>query len=135
MDLDFKKLEQTQHMLEWLSENPFQEMIIALENMFTQQSATTKLLSFKISGEPEWLTGAKKVEKSEQMVLVRVGLAVPCDFTLKDQTGIHHLSAIFTWVGTDLDQHPKTQMWVDLDQTIQDYCANGKLKSRIYEGD
>lgn len=135
METNFNKLEQTQHMLKWFSEQPFQDIVDSVENMFIQQSATTRLIRFEIMSEPEWLTGGKQSEASNKIIVVRCGLAVSCDFTLQDDSGRYDLNGIFTWVATHLDQKPITQMWMDLNGTMQTLGKDGLLAKRIYELD
>ena len=131
MTTNFEKLAPTQHMLAWLSDNPFEEIISTLTKKFVQQSASTKMLDFEITDEPEWLTGGKKSAEDE-MIVVRTGFAVPCSCTLQDDNGTYHLNGIFTWVGVNLDTKPRTKMWMDLDGTIEEFGKEGLLMKRIY---
>ena len=132
MNKDFKKLIETEHMLKWFSNNPFEEIISTITEMFVKQSASTKMLNFEITNEPEWLSGGKEIEDNK-MILVRSGMAVSCEFTLQDNNGTYNLNGILTWVGVNLDTNPRTNMWMDLDGNIEDFGKNGLLKSRIYE--
>lgn len=134
MTTNFDKLAETKHMLDWFSDNPFEEITSTLERMFMQQSASTKMLAFEITSEPQWLTGGRKTEDGK-MILVRCGLAVACDFTLKDDNGIYDLNGIFTWVGVGLDSEPITRMWMDLDGTLEEFGQEGALRERMFELD
>ena len=134
MNKDFKKLIETEHMLKWFSNNPFEEIISTITYMFIKQSPSTKMLNFEIVNEPEWLSGGKETEDNK-MIIVRSGMAVTCNFTLQDNNGTYNLNGILTWVGVNLDTNPKTNMWMDLDGNIEDFGENGLLKSRIYELD
>ncbi len=134
MKTNFEKLEETKHMLEWFSDSPFEEITSTLERMFMQQSASTKMLSFEITSEPHWLTGGRKTDDNK-MILVRCGLAVACDFTLKDDNGVYDLNGVFTWVGVGLDNEPITRMWMDLDGTLDEFGKDGILRERIFELD
>ncbi len=122
-------------MLEWFSRNPFNEIISTLTEMFIKQSPSTKMLDFEITNEPEWLTVGRKTEDDNKVVLIRSGMAVTCDFTLQDNNGTYNLNGVFTWVGVNLDTKPKTNMWMDLDGTIEEFGKNGLLNNRIYELD
>lgn len=133
MKTNFKKLLATKHMLNWLSNHPFDEIIATLSQLFIQQSASTKMLDFEITSEPEWLTGAKKTADKTKIIVVRCGLAVACHFTLQDNNGTYNLNGILTWVGVNLDENPKTNMWMDLDGTLAHFGKNGLLNERIYE--
>ncbi|WP_294675195.1 hypothetical protein [uncultured Fluviicola sp.] len=134
MKTNFEKLEETKHMLEWFSDSPFEEITSTLERMFRQQSASTVMLSFEITSEPHWLTGGRKTDDNK-MILVRCGLAVACDFTLKDDNGVYDLNGVFTWVGAGLDSQPVTRMWMDLDGTLDEFGKDGILRERIFELD
>ena len=134
MNKDFKKLIKTEHMLKWFSNNPFEEIISTITDMFIKQSPSTKMLNFEITNEPEWLSGGKETEDNK-MIIVRSGMAVTCEFTLQDNNGTYNLNGILTWVGVNLDTNPKTNMWMDLDGNIENFGKNGLLKSRIYELD
>lgn len=134
MKTNFEKLEETKHMLEWFSDSPFEEITSTLERMFRQQSASTVMLSFEATSEPHWLTGGRKTDDNK-MILVRCGLAVACDFTLKDDNGVYDLNGVFTWVGAGLDSEPVTRMWMDLDGTLDEFGKDGILRERIFELD
>lgn len=134
MITNFEKLEETKHMLDWFSDSPFEEITSTLERMFRQQSASTKMLSFEITSDPHWLTGGRKTE-DKKMILVRCGMAVACDFTLKDDNGVYDLNGVFTWVGAGLDDQPVTRIWMDLDGALDEFGKDGILKERIFELD
>lgn len=53
MKTDFEKLLESKHMLEFLSPNPFEEILSSVTNMFIQQSPSVQLLQFKITGDPD----------------------------------------------------------------------------------
>lgn len=136
MQTNFDKLAETKHMLDWFSDNPFEEITSTLERMFIQQSASTKMLSFEITSEPQWLTGGRKSdEDSTKIILVRCGMAVACAFTLKDDNGVYDLNGVFTWVGVGLDSEPITRMWMDLDGTLEEFGSEGELRERMFELD
>jgi hypothetical protein len=136
MTTNFDKLAETKHMLDWFSDNPFKEITSTLERMFIQQSESTKMRSFEITSEPQWLTGGRKSDEDEtKIILVRCGMAVACDFTLKDDNGVYDLNGIFTWVGVGLDNEPITRMWMDLDGTLEEFGSEGALRERMFELD
>jgi hypothetical protein len=105
-----------------------------VEKMFIQQSPSTRMLSFEITSNPQWLTGGKKTE-DDKITLVRSGLAVTCNFILQDDNGTYDLKGVFTWVGSNLDIEPITRVWMDIDGTLDKFGKDGLLKSRIYELD
>ena len=135
MKTDFEKLLESKHMLEFLSPNPFEEILSSVTNMFIQQSSSVQLLQFKITGDPDWLSGAKPADHQNDVILVRTGFAVMCDFSLQDNDGVYDLKGIFTWVGANLDETPITKMWMDLDGHLNEFGKDGKLQQRIYELD
>ncbi|MRM83152.1 hypothetical protein D1003_04840 [Riemerella anatipestifer] len=130
--INFQKLKSTRHMLEWLSEEPFDAILSSVEEMFCEQRADTKLLSFKVTSEPQWLTGGKKVEESQEMIVVRCGVAFSCEFILKNGNEEHLLKGVFSWVGIHMDTQPTTKMWMDLDGTLEEFGKEGRLMERIY---
>ncbi|MEW5677214.1 hypothetical protein ABGT15_12945 [Flavobacterium enshiense] len=135
MKTNFEKLIETKHMLEWFSDEPFEEITSTIEEMFIKQSPNTKMLSFEITSNPQWLTGSRKSENNDNVILVRSGIAVTCNFTLENNDNIYDLNGVFTWVGTNLDSNPITNMWMDLDGTLEEFGQEGMLKERIYELD
>lgn len=133
MKTNFEKLEPTKHMLEWLSDEPFEEITATTEELFIRQSPSTKMLSFEVISEPQWLTGGRKNEEDEtKVILVRCGMAVACDFTLQDDNGTYDLTGVFTWVGANMDTNPQTRIWMDLDGTLEEFGMEGELRERIF---
>jgi hypothetical protein len=135
MNTNFEKLIETKHMLDWFSNEPFDEITSTIEEMFNKQSPGTKMLSFEVTSQPQWLTGGRKSDNDGSIILVRSGLACACKFTLQDHNECYHLNGILTWVGTNLDSEPITNMWLDLDGTLEEFGQKGMLKVRIYELD
>ena len=70
--MNFDKLKETEHMLQQFSNEPFKEIAARVEQMFIQQSPTTKLLDFIVTTEPQWLTSVKG-NSDDQVVLVKAG--------------------------------------------------------------
>ncbi len=132
MKTDFDKLQATKHMLAWLSNSPFEEMIATITDMFAKQSPNTKMLSFEITDNPDWLTGGTQTSDN-RMTVTRCAMAVLCEFTLQNDDGVYPLKGVFSWVGVNLDSKPKTKMWMDLDGTIEEFGGTGLLQQRIYE--
>ncbi len=119
-------------MLEWFSDNPFEDLITILTRMFVRHSPSTKIIDFEITNEPEWLTGGRKIEDDNKVIVTRSGMAVACDLTLQDNNGTYKLNGIFTWVGVNLDTNPITNMWMDLDGSMEEFGKDGLLNERIY---
>ena len=51
-EMNFDKLMETKHILQWFSNEPFKEIAVKVEQMFIQQSSSTKLLDFVVTSEP-----------------------------------------------------------------------------------
>lgn len=132
MKVNFEKLIDTKHMLEWFSDEPFEEITATIEAMFIKQAPDTKMLRFEVTSSPQWFTGGRKSEHTDKMILLRSGLAVTCNFTLQNNDDIYDLTGVFTWVGTNLDSDPRTKIWMDLDGTLEEFGQEGLLKERIY---
>ena len=135
MKTNFEKLMESKHMLEWFSDEPFEDITSTVEAIFTRQAPNTKMLSFEITSAPQWLTGSRKSENNDNVILVRSGMAVSCNFTLENNNKIHDLNGILTWVGTNLDSNPITNMWMNLNGTLEEFGQEGMLKERMYELD
>jgi hypothetical protein len=132
MKSNFKKLDHTKHMLEWFSTEPYAEILESVEQMYIKQEASTKLLAFNVVSEAQWLTGARKSEDTDKVILVRAGVAFLSEFTLKDNNGTYHLKGVFTWVARGLDAEAKQQKWMELDGTLEEFGSKGILNDRIY---
>ena len=129
---NFKKLEPTKHMLKWLSEDPYNEILTIIEDMFIKQVPSTKITAFNVVSEPNWLNGGKK-DENNMMVIKRSGLAFLCEFVLKNDQGTYPLKGVFSWVAVNLDTaNADYQQWFDLDGTLQEFGSDGLLKERIY---
>ncbi len=131
---NFKKLKKTKHMLKLFSDNPFDEIISFITDTFTKKFPNSKITHIEIINEPQWLSGGNKTEKNK-VILVRSGMAVDFNITLKDDKNSNNLKGVFTWVGVNLNIKPRTNMWIDLDGNLEKFGKDGLLKTRIYELD
>ena len=75
MTNNFSKLQPTEHMLEWLSEDPYMSICAEIEQGLQQQVPGSQLTSFCVTSNPQWLTGAKPDQDPSEMILVRTGVA------------------------------------------------------------
>ena len=132
MKNNFKKLDDTKHMLEWFSEEPYVEILQSVEQMYIKQESSSNLLEFNVVSEVQWLSAGRKTKDANQVILVRAGVAFLSEFTLKDNNGTYHLKGVFTWVARGLDTEVKQQKWMDLDGTLEEFGSNGILNDRIY---
>jgi len=128
---NFTKLDNTIHMLEWFSEEPYQKILDIIEKMYIKQVPSTKLLDFTVVSDPQWLSGGRKTE-DDKVILVRAAVAFSCEFILQDNNGTYNLKGVFSWVGTELDKARNQQQWMDLDGTLEEFGSDGLLKARIY---
>lgn len=126
------KLQDTKHMFEWFAEKPFEHMLESIEAMYQKQEPSAKLISFEATSTPDWLNGGKETADNK-MILVRSGVAFACEFVLQDDNGTYPLKGILTWIAVDMETIPRTNMWLDLDGTMEQFGSEGALKLRIYE--
>jgi len=132
MKTNFKKLDDTKHMLEWFATEPYNEILTYTQTTFQEQEASAKLVEFNVISKPDWLSGGKKSETDNSMILTRAGVAFLCEFTLKDNYGTYNLKAVFTWVVVNLDTEPVHLHWLDLEGTLEEFGSDGLLQERIY---
>jgi len=132
MKTNIQKLKETEHMFQWFTENPFDEITTSIEAMFQEQVPSTIMEQFTVLSEPQWLSGGTK-DENNQMELVRCAVAFLCEFTLTSHLGTYHLKGVFTWVGVNMNTNNRQlKKWMDLDGTLDEFGDNGKLKERIY---
>lgn len=132
---DFTKLKQTEHMLNWFADEPYAAIRSSVEDMLREQVADSRLASFSVLSEPQWLTGARPSDSdSTKAILVRSAVAFEFQLVVESQGQSHQLSGIFTWAAVHLDkpgQH-KHRVWIDLDGTLAAFGSEGELKNRVY---
>ncbi len=133
---EFKKLIPTEHMLKWLSDKPYEQIISQIESMLGQQVPGSKIIRFSVNSEPDWLSGGRKNPEDEaKVILVRAGVAF--EFALIVQTSVSQmddLSGVFTWCAVNLDVpgDVKQRYWLDIDESLETFGSKGELKDRIY---
>jgi hypothetical protein len=122
-------------MLQWFADEPYAAIRSHVENMLKQQVPDSRLLTFRVTSEPQWLTGARPSDGDKsKAILVRSGVAFEFDLTAETQGRSHPLTGVFTWAGIDLDkpgQH-KHRVWLDLKGTLAEFGSEGELAARIY---
>jgi hypothetical protein len=133
---DFSKLKATEHMLQWLAEDPYSAICSEFESMFDQQVPGSRLTAFRVTSDPEWLTGTRPRDGHPgKLIVVRTGVAFEFELTFCKPSGsTHKLKGVFSWIGTHLDEseNRKERVWVDVDASISTYGSDGELKSRLY---
>lgn len=133
---DFSKLEPTKHMLMWLSAEPYVAIRREVERILKQQVADSRLETFCVASEPQWITGARPGGGDpNKAILVRTGVAFEFRLNVREPSGrAHELQGTYTWVGTNLDNPDtaKQRLWLDLDTTLGTHGSKGELMLRMY---
>lgn len=132
---NFEKLHQTEHMLKWLDDDPYNSIRSEVEDILQQQVAGSVLNFFRVSSDPQWLTGARKREDgSNKAILVRVGVAFEFELSVDGEGETHELKGVFTWAGFDLDDpvNRRRQVWFDINGDLATFGSDGELVTRIY---
>jgi hypothetical protein len=132
---DFEKLRKIEHMLKWLADDPFATIRSEVEGLLQEQVPDSILKSFRVTSEPQSLTGARKVDGSTEAILVRLGVAF--EFHLVVMNGVQSLNVtgVFSWVGVNLDRPSERQqrIWFDVDGTLKTFGSEGELIVRLYD--
>ncbi|MCP3921521.1 MAG: hypothetical protein GY714_02940 [Desulfobacterales bacterium] len=133
---DFSLFKETEHMLQWLSDDPYEVICNEIEDMLQEQVSGTKLISIKVTKEPQWLTGGKKQDKDpDQIIMVRSGVAFEFDIIVSVPSGEkHEISGTYTWVAQNLDDSKNIQqrVWFDIGAELETHGSEGELSTRMY---
>ncbi len=132
---NFTKLQQTEHMLKWFAEEPYAAIRSSVEDMLKQQVAGSRLTTFTVLSEPQWLTGAVPSDAdANKVILVRSAVAFEFGLSVESQGQSHRLSGVYTWAAVHLDQpgQHKHRVWMDLGGTLATFGSEGELKTRVY---
>lgn len=123
-------------MLKWLADEPFAEIRTEVERMLQQQVPGSRLETFRVVSEPQWLTGARPRNDDPNMaILVRTGVAFEFTLNVQEPSGqTHELQGTYSWVGVNLDDPgaTKLRLWLDLGTTLDTHGSNGELMVRMY---
>jgi hypothetical protein len=132
---DFTPLKKTEHMLRWLTDEPYAAIRSIVEEILKEQVANSSPVEFRVTSEPQWLTGARphNTDKTKS-ILVRTGVAFEFTLTVDSPGHSEELSGVFTWVGVHLDQpgKHKQRRWMDIGGTLATFGSTGELKTRVY---
>lgn len=133
---NFNRLEQTKHMLAWLNDDPYSDIVTMVENVFSQQVSGSKIVEFIVTSEPDWLTGGlPEANNPDKVVLVRAAVAFECAIKIGSPDGqLHELQGVLTLAGVNLndDRLRSQRLWVDLDGVLEEFGSQGALMSRVY---
>ncbi|HBK71624.1 MAG TPA: hypothetical protein DDZ39_08230 [Flavobacteriaceae bacterium] len=130
MNTDFTKLKNTEHLFRWFSENPFQEILETVEDMYKSKDPNMKLEGFTAVSEPQWLTTSKN--PGDASLPTRTAVAFECEFELKDTDELTNIKGVLSWVAFDLETNPGTKMWINRNGTLKEFGSNEGLRHKIY---
>ncbi|EID4389960.1 hypothetical protein LBY38_002236 [Vibrio vulnificus] len=131
---DFTKLEETKHMFEWFTYDPFEAIYDDMAKTLNDRVEGTEILSFQVTSSPEWLTAVKaKEDDVDKSILTKAGVAFEARVEARALDGqMHLLTGVFTWIGFSFDKKLKHLFWFDLGETLETHGKDGELLSRIY---
>lgn len=133
---DFSNLQPTEHMLKWLADDPYAAIYAQVEHILDQQVPGSRLESFRVTSEPQWLTGGRRSDDNpDLMVVVRTGVAFEFSLVVHEPSGAtQELQGVYSWVGVHLDdqENRKQRLWFDLGGSLETYGSAGELQDRLY---
>jgi hypothetical protein len=133
---DFSPLAETEHMFQWLAEEPYEAIRSEVDAILKEQVPGSQLASFRALSEPQWLTGARTSEEDpEHGILVRTGVAFQFALHVQNENGdVSEFGGVFSWVGVCLDDPPnaKQRVWFDVNGTLEEFGSDGELRERVY---
>ena len=130
---DFTPLTEPDHYLGWLGDDPAAAVREQIEGVLRQQVATAKLDWVRLVGEPEFLTGGRRMpDDLGKLILTRAALAVPFTLQVSSEGRTDLLRGVFSWVAVGLDGgQRRDRTYFDLDAEMD--RAKEQLVERIYE--
>jgi len=131
---DFQQLDETKHMLEWLSENPYSQMRSQMEASLNLQVPNSRIEVFKVSSAPQWFTGFRSDDNDEtKSILTKVCVAFDIELLVSEaNSSSTKLKGIYSWVGINLDKsNAKQRIWFDINETVKESDCKGTLLSRM----
>jgi hypothetical protein len=132
---DFSKFQPTDHMFKWLDSDPHAAIRSEVESILQQQIADSRLISFAVTSDPEWLTAARRApDDSDKVILVRTGVAFEFELLAQEPNGAEHkLQGTYTWVGIHLDdpENARQRVWFDLGANLGSHGSKGELQARL----
>jgi len=133
---DFTRLVSPDTWLGWLGDDPAATVRFALAGMLSDQVDGAEVEWMKVIDEPRHLTGGRKTDDGDQLVLTRAAIAVPFGLGVRSpDESFHVLSGVFTVAMSGLEEPegPRSQLWLDLEADAD--WAEEQLTQRIYEVD
>lgn len=128
---NFDKLDKTYHMFKWLNNDPYKLILNTVAKMLHQYAPDAKLVSFHVTGDPEWITGF--LDKSDQKKLTRAGCAFEYGLEIKVNGTLRTLTGTCTWVANDLHNrlNMTQKIWLDFEKSLEDIQSMGELEARM----
>ena len=69
---NFQALDDTRHMLQWLADEPYEEIRSNVESILREQVADSRLIDFAVTSEPNWLAvGTRSPNNPDAIILNR----------------------------------------------------------------
>jgi hypothetical protein len=129
---DFSSLENSNHWLDWIGDEPGQEIRVRIESALRNQEPSTRVESIRAIGEPCFLTSARDdPEDTEYAVLTRAGLALQLLVDVAFDDGKEQLSGVFSWVAANLNDDRTDRIYFDISADFE--LASEALKVRLYD--
>lgn len=133
---DFAHLDETKHMLDWLSDDPYEDIFEEAQHMLRQQVEGSSLSSFRVCSQPQWLTaGMEQPDDPDNMILSRTGVAFEFALEVAEPSGqTHQLKGTYSWVGINLDDRDRAQQnaWMDINEDLSIHGSEGSLQARMH---
>ena len=84
---NFQALDDTRHMLQWLADEPYEEIRSSIESILREQVADSRLIDFAVTSEPDWLTvSTRSPDNPDTIILNRTATAFEFGTVLDKQS-------------------------------------------------
>ncbi|WP_162817659.1 hypothetical protein [Neisseria elongata] len=94
---NFQALDDTRHMLQWLADEPYEEIRSSVESILREQVADSRLIDFAVTSEPDWLTvGTRSPDNLDAIILNRTATAFEFCLHVSGGGQIHELHGVYT---------------------------------------
>lgn len=135
---NFQALDDTRHMLQWLADEPYEEIRSSVESILREQVADSRLIDFAVTSEPDWLTvGTRSPDNPDAIILNRTATAFEFCLHVSGGGQVHELHGVYTWAAWHLDhdgEGSNQRVWFDIGGTLAEFGKDGKLPERLNEG-
>ena len=107
---NFQALDDTRHMLQWLADEPYEEIRSSVESILREQVADSRLIDFAVTSEPDWLTvGTRSPDNPDAIILNRTATAFEFCLHVSGGGQIHELHGVYTWAAWHLNHDGENQ--------------------------